>query len=286
MIDRRRFLIGSAVAVGSARAWGQSPAPAKLDRIAVMSASFAPLLKGMARPGNPKATLDLMDLPAMVAERFGIRRVEFQHVDFPSTENDYLDQFRDKLKKSNSLISQITLDFANLNVSSPDPVILLETIELTRRWIDYAAALGCPRVRVDLGDFPPKAPDSALAALKKIGRYAQAKRVFVTVENRPRDTSWEALVELIEAAGIRADPACGNFRDSRSRTAGLAALYRLAAGNCHVQHLPEKFDTTDAIRISKDSGFQGIYTIDAPPGHGADPCAPVETVLCLLLANI
>ena len=68
-MKRREFLISYAAAAATGLAWGQRPDTAKLDRIAVMSLCFAPLLKGMARPGNPKATLDLMDLAGMVALR-------------------------------------------------------------------------------------------------------------------------------------------------------------------------------------------------------------------------
>jgi sugar phosphate isomerase/epimerase len=285
MIKRREFLMSSAAALASARAWGEAAGQAKLDRIAVMSSTFLPLLKGMARAGNPKATLDLMDLPGMVAERFAIHRVEFQHMDFPSTESAYLEEFRARLKKANAQISQIALDFANLNVSSPDPVILLETIELTKRWIDYAVALGCPRIMAQAGDLAPKVRDSAIATLKTINRYARAKKVSVNLQNRPGNPGWETIVEVVKAAGISADPDCGNFPDQPSRAAGLAAMYRVA-GSSHIQHLPGKFDTAEAIRISKEQGFKGIYTIEVPAGNGPDPCAPVEPVLNVLLANI
>jgi len=236
--------------------------------------------------GNPKATLDLMDLAGMVAERFGVHHVEFQHADFPSTEVAYLEEFRSRLKRANSQMSQIRLDFANINVSSPDPMILLETIELTKRWIDYAVALGCPRVMVNQGDLAPKVRESAIATLKTINRYAQLKKVFVTVENLPRDVPWEALVEVIKAAGIWANPNCGNFPDNPSRAVGLAAMYRLTAGTSHIQHVPERFDMAEAIRISKEAGYQGIYTIEVSPGNGPDPYAPVQTALDLLLANV
>ena len=86
---RREFLVSSAAAAAAGSGWGQRPDQAKLDRIAVMSPCFAPLIKGTARAGNPKATLDLMDLGGMVAERYGIHRMDFQHADFPSAEPAY-----------------------------------------------------------------------------------------------------------------------------------------------------------------------------------------------------
>jgi sugar phosphate isomerase/epimerase len=283
-MKRREFLISSsAVAAASGSAWGQRPDQAKLDRIAVLSLCFAPLIKGTARAGNPKATLDLMDLGGMVAERYGIHRVEFQHVDFPSTEAAYLEEFLSRMKKVNSQTNQINLDFANLNVSSPDSTIRLETIELTKRWIDHAAALECPRVMVNHGGLAPEARRSAIETLKTINAYGKAKKVFVTVDP---GNAWEAAVEVIKASGTWANPDCGNFPDKASRAAALPILYRMTAGSSHVTHAPDKFDTVDALRISKDAGYSGVFSIAAASRNNPDPYAPVQTVLDILLANI
>jgi sugar phosphate isomerase/epimerase len=262
----------------------QIPNPAKLDRIAVMSGGFGPLLKGTARPGNPQATVDIMDLAAMVAERYGIRRIEFQHTDFPSTESAYLQEFRDRIKKANSQMNQINLEFANLNVSTPDPVVRLETIDLTKRWIDYAAALGCPRVMLNQGDLTPAARQSAIDTLKTINAYGKAKRVFVTMENR--GGPWEPVVDVIKASGIWANPDCGNFPDKPSQAAGLAAMYKLTSGSSHVKHNPAKFDIADALRIAKEAGYTGIFSIEASSRNSPDPYAPVQTILDILLANL
>ncbi len=285
-MKRREWVLGSVAAMASGMLEGQSADAAKPDRIAVMSGTFAPLLKGMARPGNPKATIDLMDLAGVVAERFGIRHVEFQQSDFPSTEAAYLRQFRARLEAAHSQISQIVLEFANLNVSSPDAVIRLETIELTKRWIDYAVALGCARVMVNHGDPAPAVRESAVATLKTLKRYAEAKHVSVTLQNRPKDVDWQVLAGVVQAAGIAADPDSGNFPDAASRSAGLAALYGMTAGSCHIRHTPEKFDTAEAIRIARQKGFNGIYTIETVPANGRDPYAAVRTVLDVVLATI
>jgi sugar phosphate isomerase/epimerase len=281
-MKRREFLVSSAVAAAGS-AWGQRPDQAKLDRIAVMSLCFAPLLKGTARAGNPKATLDLMDLGGMVAQRYGIHRVEFQHVDFPSTESAYLQEFLSHMKNAASRTNQINLDFANLNVSSPDSVIRLETIELTKRWIDNAAALECPRVMLNHGGLAAEVRQSAIETLKTINAYAKKKNVFVTLDP---GNAWEAAAEVIKASGTWANPDCGNFPDKASRAAALPLLYRMTAGSSRVTHVPDKFDTADAIRIAKEAGYQGVFSITASTRNSSDPYAPVQTVLDILLANI
>lgn len=276
-MQRREFLMSSAAVAAAA---DQS----KLDRIAVMSVCFAPLLKGTARPGNPKATVDLMDLAGMVAERYGIHRVDFQQADFPSQETGYLQEFRGKLKQANSQANQINLDFANLNISAPDPVIRLEAIELTKRWIDYAAALDCPRVMVAHGGLAPEVRQSAIAALKTMSAYGKAKNVSVALD--PGTAPWEVVVEVIKAAEVGANPDCGNFPDKASRAAALPVLYGMTAGSSRVQHVPAKFDTAEAIKIANQAGYKGVFSMETSSRNIPDPHAPVRALLDILLANI
>lgn len=283
-MNRRSFIAGSAAAVVSSKASGQNPNQAKLDRISVMSGGFGPLIKGTSRPGNPKAPVEIMDLAAMVAERYGLHRVEFQHTDFASTEPEYLLEFRNRIKKANCQMNQINLEFANLNVSTPDPVIRLETIDLTKRWIDYAAALGCPRVMVNQGELKPEVRQSTIDALKAINAYGKSKNVFVTMETRYE--AWEIVVDVIKASGIWANPDCGNFPDKPSQAAGLAVMYKMTAGSSHVKHIPAKLDIADAVRISKEAGYTGIFSIEASSRGATDPYQPVQTILDILLANL
>jgi sugar phosphate isomerase/epimerase len=286
MMKRREFLISSATAVASGRAWGQGPDKAKLDRLSVMSLCFGSLLTGTARarPGRPGATLDIMDLAGMVAEHYGIHRVEYQHSDFPSTEAGYFQEFRSRMKKTNSRMTQINLEFGNLNISTPDPVVRLETIDLTKRWIDHAVALDCPRVMVIQGTFEPAVRQSAIETLKTMNAYGKTKHVFLTME--PRPGPWEVLVEVIKASGIWANPDCGNFPDKESRDAALPILYRMTAGSSHFKHMPDKFDTVEAIKISKEAGYKGIFSIEDFSRNSADPYAPVQTIRDILLANL
>jgi sugar phosphate isomerase/epimerase len=284
MMMQRELLISSVAAAAAGSVWAQGPDKAKLDRIAVMSLCFGPLLTGTVRPAKPGATLDVMDLAGMVAERYGIHRVEFQHSDFASTEAGYLQEFRSRMTKANSQMNQINLEFDNLNVSTPDPALRLETIDLTKSWIDHAVALGCPRVMVNQGNLPPEVRQSAIETLKTINAYGKAKNVSVTME--PRNAPWEVVVETIKASGIGANPDCANFPDKESRKAGLTAMYRMTAGSSHLSHVPEKFDTAEAVKIAKEVGYKGVFAIEISSGNNPDPYAPVQAVLDIVLANM
>ena len=61
-------------------------------------------------------------------------------------------------------MNQINVEFGNLNISTPEPTRRLETIDLTKQWIDHAVALGCPRVMVNQGLWRPRCGRSAIEA--------------------------------------------------------------------------------------------------------------------------
>jgi len=313
MMKRREFLIGSAIAAGSVRLWAQRPDQAKLDRIAIMSLCFNPVIKSAAHPADPKRTLEILDLPDMIAERYGVHRVEMQHSHFTSTESAYLEEFRGRMKKAKSQMNQINVEFGPLNISATDPVLRLETIDLTKKWIDHAVLLGCPRVMVNQGTLAPDVRQAAIDTLKTINAYGKTKKVNITMENRgggggragapaaappavpgnnaaapprPPSPSWEVVVEVIKAAGIWANPDVGNFPDEEARAAGLRAMYPLSSGSSHCHYNPERYDEANAIKISKEVGYKGLYSIEAGANNGPDPYTAVQTILDELLKDI
>ncbi len=318
---RRDFLIGAAATGVAGRFWGESrPDPAKLNRISVMTYCFDRIVKGLGRPDDPERTLDILDAPKMIADRYGIHHVEFQHTHFASTDPAYFKEVRDRLKSANSQMTQICLEFDALDISSPENYVRLETIDLTKQWIDYAVALGCPRVLVNQGTLAPEVRETAIATLKVIGEYAKRRKVFVNMENRggrhraappvagtaPAGTApaappapvnpapvnpggpagWEVLVDVIKQAGVYANPDIGNFPDETERAAGLRVLYSLTSGNSHAHYAPERYSEADAIKISKEVGYKGLYSIETGRNNGPDPYAAVQTVLDTLLTLI
>ena len=322
-MKRREFLIGSAMAAaaGSRRAWGQRPDQAKLDRVAIMSLCFSSIIKSAAHPDDPKRTLEIMDLPDMIAERYGVHHVEMQHSHFASTETSYLEDFHSRLKKAKSQMNQINVEFGALNISATDPVVRLETIDLTKKWIDHAVILGCPRVMVNQGTLASDVRQAAIDTLKAMNAYGKSKKVFITMENRggggggrggrggpqganpsganppagqnaavapprPQSPPWEVVVEVIKASGIWANPDVGNFPDEEARHAGLRVMYPLSSGGSHCHYNPERYSEADAIKISKEVGYKGLYSIEAGGNNGPDPYVAVQTILDELLKDI
>ena len=312
-MKRREFLIGAGLAAGAGKLRADRPDQARLDRIAIMSLCFNPVIKSAAHPDDPKRTLDILDLPDMIAERYGVHHVELQHAHFASTEPGYLEEYRGRLKKAKSQMNQINVEFGTLNISSPDPVLRLETIDLTKKWVDHAVILGCPRIMVNQGTLAPEVRQSAIDTLKTINAYAKTKKVFITMENRggggggrggragtpapnpaatpqtpPRPPSppWEVVVEVIKASGIWANPDIGNFPDEEARAAGLRVMYPLSSGSSHCHYNPERYSEANAIKISKEVGYKGLYSIEAGANNGPDPYTAVQTILDELVRDI
>jgi hypothetical protein len=311
-MKRREFLICAGLAAGAGKLRADRPDQAKLDRIAIMSLCFNPVIKSAAHPDDPKRTLDILDLPDMIAERYGVHHVELQHAHFASTEPGYLEEYRGRLKKAKSQMNQINVEFGTLNISSPDPVLRLQTIDLTKKWVDHAVMLGCPRIMVNQGTLAPEVRQAAIDTLKTMNAYAKTKKVYITMENRggggggrggagtpapnpaatpqtpPRPPSppWDVVVEVIKASGIWANPDIGNFPDEEARAAGLRVMYPLSSGSSHCHYNPERYSEANAIKISKEVGYKGLYSIEAGANNGPDPYTAVQTILDEIVRDI
>src|SRR6185437_1097167 len=290
---RRDFIIGGVAAGLASGALGQSGSSqgpgentadqAKLNRMAVMTYCFEDIIKSVGHPDDPARTLDVLDCPQMIADRYGIHHVTFQHYHFAENSPAYFREVRDRMRAAHSKINQICLEFDELNISSPERYVLLETIDLSKTWIDYAAFLGASSVLINQGTLAPEVRDSAIATLKTIGEYGKSKKVDVNVENRGE---WRVLVEVIKAAGVYATPDIGNFRDNTERMAGLRVMYTMTSGNSHAHYNPERYNEADAINVAKQVGYKGLFSIETGRNNGPDPYAAVVTVRNALLQII
>jgi len=72
-------------------------------------------------------------------------------------------------------------------------------------------------------------------------------------------------------------PNLAGYPSETERAAGLKALLAISNGNCHVATGPGKIDLAAAIKLSKDAGYTGLYTIVVDKGD--DPSAATKSVL-------
>jgi hypothetical protein len=315
-MKRREFLIGAVAAAGLASrrsAWSQTRDEAKLRRVAIMSLCFNSILKNPSQPDAPARTLDVMDLGQMLADRYGVHNVEMQHAHFPATDAAYLKDFRERLAKTKSQVTNINLEFGPQNISAADPALRQQAIDRTKEWIDHAVALGCPRIMINQGQPTQENKEIAIAALKAMGDYGKSRNIKVAMENRgggggrqsaaaapvnpappappanpapPAPAAWVLLVEIIKGSGTWANCDLGNFPDQETQHAGIRGMFPLTDGNCHVKLNPARYDLPAALALVKQIGYTGLYSIEAGGGGGADPHAAVQAIYDVLLPNI
>jgi L-ribulose-5-phosphate 3-epimerase len=291
-MNRREFLVGSiaAASVASVGAAQDTVLMAKLNRISAMSGNFDGLLREVrdwSQPAQP-GELDIMDFPAMLAGRYHLHNVEVQQIHFLSMETAYFDKFRARLEKSNSRMVNMPLELdatgykGILSPCSPDPRLREHAIDLTKKWIDRAAILGCPSVMPNQGLISEENVAPAIDALKQLSDYGAAKNVSIVLEPRGK-TPLKLLVRVIQGAGIYANPDIGNLGDEEKTEKGLRTLFPMAKTVSHVKWNPERFNFNTAIAISKEMNFKGIYSLET---GGPEPYAMQQQVLDYLLAAL
>ena len=197
-MERREFLMtAAAVAAAAGRpiVWAQAPKGTKqstLDRIAIMTLNFQSMLKVPDVEDNPTRTLELFDIAQMIADKYGVHKVEFQHYHIPSTEPSYLKELRSHIEKSKSRMTQINLEFSGLNMSAPRLRDRLQAIDLTKAWVDHAVLLGAQRVMINQGaqggttNVMPNHENKVygIPALKAMVDYGKSKGIIVSMETR------------------------------------------------------------------------------------------------------
>lgn len=196
-MNRREFFSTTAAGVAglaSARfGWAQTADPkvdwkkirqSTLDRMAIMTLNFQSILKVPDTQENPNRTLELFDIGEMIADTYGVHRVEFQHYHLASVEPSYFRDLKNRLEKSKSRATQINLEFGNLNISAPQQRDRLMAIDLTRMWVDHAVALGAQRVMINQGQPTHENKTYSIPTLKAMVDYGKSKNIIVSVETR------------------------------------------------------------------------------------------------------
>jgi hypothetical protein len=155
-----------------------------LDRIAIMTLNFQSILKVPDTQDSPNRTLELFDIGEMLADTYGVHKVEFQHYHLASVEPSYIRDLKAKLEKSKSRATQFNLEFSGLNISAPQQRDRLLAIDLTKMWIDHAVTLGAQRVMINQGQPTQENKVHSIPTLKAMADYGRSKNIIVSVETR------------------------------------------------------------------------------------------------------
>jgi sugar phosphate isomerase/epimerase len=256
------------------------------ERLAVASYPFRKLVD--LKTGS----LPLVDFPKMIADRFGVHGVELLGEHFPATDPAYLDQLRAALEKIGSRVVNIPVDRLNGSFYDADAAARNRAIFTARHWIDAAAGLGSPGVRLHI--VPAKTALSvslAAESLKHVADYGESKNVVVHLENDDAHSE-EAffLVDVIKAANtlwLRALPDfCNSMlleRGDEYNYKGMAALFDHAYGICHVKDSEQdgkkmfRVDLARTFAIAKAAGYRGYFSMEYDAE--GDPFEPTEALI-------
>jgi sugar phosphate isomerase/epimerase len=275
-----------------------------------MTLNFGSILKLPDQQAGPERTLDLLDLPQMYVDIYGVHNVEFQHSHLIQAETDpaFVKEMKSRVDAAKSQVTQINLEFGPQNISATDPALRQQAIDHTKQWIDLAVALGCPRVMINQGPLSRETAPQAITTWKAMNDYGKTKNVKVSAETRgagagrgqpgPAGTggapapapappasappAWLLLKEVIEGAGAYSNVDIGNVGapNQDALHEAIKGLFPTSSGNMHIKSSPN-WDIGTAIRFTNGTlGYKGLYSIEVST-HQA-----VRIVYNTILANI
>jgi sugar phosphate isomerase/epimerase len=149
-----------------------------------------------------------------------------------------------------------------------------EQMAYVKAWVDKAAILGAPHVRVFAGKHPKgvseeEAEGNAIEALKEAGNYAKEKGVYLGIENHDSIGSADRLLRIIKAVdhphvGVNLDS--GNFRtDDPYADMVASAPYSVNVQlktELSVAGQKQPADQERIIGILKESGYDGFVVLE------------------------
>jgi sugar phosphate isomerase/epimerase len=272
-ISRRRFFKGMTLATASlmprvCRAMGPigRTRPSHL-KLSVAAYSYRDYLQ--AKP--PK--MDLFDFVNLAAD-LGLDGVELTSYYFP---NDVTNDYLHRLKQHAFVLG---LDVSGTSVGNnfclPEGPARDQELEKVRTWVDRAAELDAPVIRifagsVSKGDDTAKAVERAVAGIKASLPYAAERGVTLALENHGGITSTPeqilTLVKAVDAPNFGVNLDTGNFHGADP----YADLAQLAPYAVNVQvkteitpkgKPKEEADLAKVIGILRDARYSGYVVLE------------------------
>ena len=287
-LSRRNFfkestsLAAGAVALGWTRKLFSGPElqfPTQpRDRLSVASYPFRAFIESPRNWGRDRKRpgMDLKDFPAMVVKKFHVHNIEPLGEHFRSTDPAYVQVFREAVKKARAHVVNIPVS-VGASLYDPEVARRKKGIENSKTWVDIAAALGSPSIRVHIQGVKSVSPDVDLTAesLSEIATYGAKKGIIVNLENDDL-LSEDAffIVKIIEKVSnpyLRALPDFGNSMlsgNERFNYDAVTTMFKHAYNICHVKDSEIdkgkvfKVALCKTFAIAKASGYRGYFSME------------------------
>lgn len=280
--DRRQFLRDGLVAGSAATAMsllGSTSRAAESPRrtgksymkLSVAAYSYRKYLNFQ----NPTMTMEDFISEAAAMDLDGCEPTSYWFSNYPGEiDTQYLLKLKQQAFRLGLDISGTAI---NNNFCLPEGEAREKTLEHTRRWIDYAAILGAPVIRIFAGYVPQgdtfeMALERCVAGVNESLEYAAEKGVFLAIENHGGITkSAEGLLKICERVndspwfGVNFDSGNFNTEDPYGDLAKIAP-YAINA-QLKVEIRPQGQDKQPAdferiVKILADANYRGYLVLE------------------------
>jgi sugar phosphate isomerase/epimerase len=220
-----------------------------------------------------------LDFPQVAREQFGIEGVEFVNTLWEAPTQYYLGRLKANMKKFAVEGVLIMCDGEGMMGHSVESE-RLKAADLHRKWVDYAAELGCKAIRTNMyADHDPKSSMEVDELLKRCSQsftrlcdYAKASGIQVSIENHGGISSnpdvVARLMRMVDLPNFGTLPDFGNFPKDTNKYEAVAKLMPFAKGvsfKCFDFDLDGKETTMDMDRMMKvvdASSYRGWIGIE------------------------
>ena len=271
------------------------------QRISVASYPFRDFIEGRHDSGqaSKQPRMKINDFGAMVVQKFHVNNIEPWSAHFRSTDPAYVAELRAAFVKAGAQVINIPADIKH-SVYDPDPAMRSAAIEEGKAWVDVAAMLGSPSVRIHMAEVPNVKPDVDRAgdSMRQIAEYGAIKNVVVNMENDDL-VSEDAffVVQVIEKANnsyLHALPDFANSMMSLDADFNYRAVKAMFGRAYNISHVKEgedgpngKFvpvDVGKTFGIAKAAGYRGYFSMEMD--RQGDPYAGTQKLIDLTLKNL
>jgi sugar phosphate isomerase/epimerase len=238
--------------------------------------------------------------PAMVVSRFGVKGIEPLNDHFPSSSAAYLSQFKEEIAKAGTHVVNIPVNPGG-SLYDPNDQKRLAAVSTAKHWIDVAAALGSPSIRVSVEGPARNHPDAAktLDSLKLLSAYGAEKNIVVNVENddpHSEDAFFlVGIIDKVDSPYLRALPDfCNSMIEKRGdESFNYSALKTMFGRAYNISHVKDsemdgetlyRVNVSKCFDIAKAAGYRGYFSMEWE-GRG-EPFGGTQKLIELSLKNL
>ena len=270
------------------------------ERIAVATYPFREFIVGRHEAkAATTAKMPLKDFSAHVVAKFNLKKIEPWSEHFQSHEPAYLDELRNAAAKAGCSFADIAADGED-SFYSPDAAERERASQFSKRWIDVAAQLATPSVRLHIAGYKDTKPNVTQVAesLKPIAEYAASRNVVAHMENDDpvsEDPFFIAsLLDRVKSPWLRALPDFGNSFAVLSPEEALRGLDLMFAHAYAISHVKDaittaantivQVDMAKVFALAAKHDFKGVFSMEFE--SEGDPYAGTTNLVAATIKNL